>query len=836
MPASENEKLARYRAKRSAGATPEPFGGAAAGGGQLFVVQHHAARQLHYDFRIELDGVLRSWAVPKGPSPNPADKRLAVQVEDHPLEYADFEGHIPAGNYGAGAVILWDRGNWRALNDPHEGMQKGKLLFELNGYKLRGKWTLVKTRRAAKDWLFIKEHDAFASEAGTEYYPADSVWCGLTVEQLKSHYDAQRALEPRLKRSKAVRRRLSAARAKPMLARQGEPFSHKDWLYEIKYDGYRLIAELNDGDVRLYSRNGNDLTNTFPEVAIACSRLPYAHLLIDGEVVIHDARGLPSFSLLQKRGSLTRKADVRRTAIQLPAVFYAFDLLGCGDYDLRNLTLEKRKSLLRRILPSTGPVRFSDHIDEQGETLYAHVRELGLEGVLAKRKDSAYHGGRSNDWIKVAPRRTDDFVIVGYTAPQRSQPVFGALLLAQYAGTKLVYTGRVGSGFKHSDLHDIGALVAQLANAPAPDGAPEEQGLTWIAPQLVCEIEFKERTPEGMLRQPVFVRVRDDKPPADCLLHSDAPQDVALEQPLTRVSHEFQLTNLDKIFWPAEKYTKGDLINYYGDIADWLLPYLRDRPLVMTRFPDGIEGKSFFQKDAPGFVPDWVRTETMWSEEGAREIRYFIADDVDTLRYIINLGCIPLHVWGSRLANLERPDWSILDLDPKGAPFTQVVKIARAIRRLCDDIGLPSYVKTSGSTGLHILLPLGGEYTFEQSRSLAQLMAYVIATRLPAIATITRAVGRREGKVYIDYLQNGHGRLLVSAFSARPLAGAPVSMPLKWSEVNSKLDIARYTIKNAVARMRRLGGDPLRGAIEDKPDIAYVLEQLALQVGTERKQ
>jgi len=785
---------------------------------------------LHYDFRIELDGVLRSWAVPRGPSPNPADKRLAVHVEDHPLEYADFEGHIPAGNYGAGAVILWDRGSWRALNDPHEGLQKGKLLFELNGYKLRGKWTLVKTKRGDKDWLFIKERDAYVSEEDTQDYPADSVWCGLTVEQLKNHYDAQAQIEPKLKRAKAVKRRLSAARAKPMLAKTGEPFSHKDWLFEIKYDGYRLIAELHDGNVRLYSRNGNDMTGTFPEVAIACSRLPYTHLVIDGEVVVHDPSGLPSFSLLQKRGSLSRKADVQRAAIQQPAIFYAFDLLGCGEYDLRNLPLEKRKNLLRQVLPSTGPVRFSDHLAEQGETLYNHVRELGLEGVLAKRKDSTYHGGRSNDWIKIALRRSDDFVIVGFTEPQRSQPVFGALLLAQSTGAQLVYTGRVGSGFNHSDLHDLGAAIEQLDRAPAPDGAPDGKGLTWIAPELVCEIEFKERTPDGLLRQPVFVRLRDDKPPADCLLHSDASAPIAAEQPLTHVTHEFQLSNLDKIFWPEQKYTKGDLIDYYSAIAEWLLPYLQDRPLVMTRFPDGIEGKSFFQKDAPGFVPDWVRTETMWSEEGAREIRYFIADDVDTLRYIINLGCIPLHVWGSRLVNLERPDWSILDLDPKGAPFAHVVKIARAIHRLCDDIGLPSFVKTSGSTGLHVLLPLGGAYTFEQSRNLAQLMAHVIASRLPDIATVTRAVGRREGKVYIDYLQNGHGRLLVSAFSARPLDGAPVSMPLKWSEVNGKLDIGRFTIKNAITRMRRLRSDPLRGVLDNKPDIAHALEQLTLQV------
>ncbi len=833
MPASKNERLARYRQKRSAGATPEPFGGQPGAGGQLFIVQHHAARQLHYDLRIEVDGALRSWAVPRGPSPNPADKRLAVHVEDHPLEYADFEGHIPDGNYGAGAVILWDRGSWRALNDPHEGMQAGKLLFELNGYKLRGRWTLVKTRRGEKDWLLIKERDAYASEADTADYPADSVWCGLTVEQLKNHYDAQRAIEPRLKRSKALKRRLSAARARPMLATPGEPFSHDDWLFEIKYDGYRLIVELNDGSARLYSRNGNDLTNTFPEVAVACSRLPYTHLIIDGEVVVHDPSGLPSFSLLQKRGGLQRKADVQRAAIQLPAAFYAFDLLGCGDYDLRGIALEQRKELLQAVLPSTGPVRFSDHILGQGEAMYAHVRELGLEGVLAKRRLSAYRGGRSSDWIKMALRRSDDFVIVGYTEPQRSQPVFAALLLAQYEAGKPVYTGRVGSGFDNSTLRDLGERLAQMPRAPAPQNAPEEKGLHWIAPELVCAIEFKERTPEGMLRQPVFLHLRNDKPPTDCLLHTDAPAQVTDVEPLSRVTHEFQLTNLDKVFWPAEGYTKGDLIDYYTGIAEWLLPYLRDRPLVMTRYPDGIEGKSFFQKDAPGFVPDWVRTETMWSEDSEREIRYFVADDVETLRYIVNLGCIPLHVWGSRLANLERPDWSILDLDPKGAPFAHVVKIARAIRRLCNDIGLPSFIKTSGSTGLHVLLPLGGTYTFEQSRNLAQLLAYVVAARLPDIATVTRAVGQREGKVYIDYLQNGHGRLLVSAFSVRPLPGAPVSMPLRWSEVNGALDIARFTIDDAVPRMRRLRKDPLRGVIDEQPDIAGVLEQLTRRVAAE---
>ncbi len=833
MTASADDKLARYRAKRSADATPEPFGGARAGGGGLFVVQHHAARQLHYDFRIELDGVLVSWAVPKGPSPNPADKRFAVHVEDHPLEYADFEGHIPEGNYGAGAVILWDRGRWTPLADPHQGFEKGKLLFELNGYKLRGRWTLIKTRRGAQDWLLIKERDALANERGTGDYPPGSVWSGLTVEQVRDRYDADAALAAQVEALGARPRRLDAARVKPMLARSGEPFSDPAWVYEIKYDGYRLIVAARDGEVRLYSRNGHDLTATFPEVAQAVARLPFEHVILDGEVVVHDAGGLPNFGLLQKRGLLSRRADVQRAALELPATFYAFDLPGFGDFDLRERPLLERKRVLQQALPAAGPIRYCEHIEERGEAMFEQVHRLGLEGLLAKRADSHYRSGRSAEWLKIAVRHSDDFAIAGYTPPKGSQTGFGALLLVQYDGERAVYTGRVGSGFDTRRLEEISAVLDAAPPAPAPANAPPDQTLHWVAPELVCEVKFKERTGEGLLRQPVFLHLRHDKPPRECLLHSDAPGAPRAREPgPARAARRVQLSNLDKVFWPLEGYTKGDLIAYYDAIAPWLIPYLRERPLVMTRFPDGIEGKSFFQKDAPGFVPEWVHTETMWSEEGAREIRYFVADDADTLRYIVNLGCIPLHVWSSRVGRLERPDWSILDLDPKGAPFAHVLEIARAIGRLCEDIELPAFIKTSGSTGLHILLPLGGAYTYEQSRNLAQLLAYVTASRLPEIATITRAVGNRQGKVYIDYLQNGHGRLLVSAFSARPLPAAPVSMPVRWNEVNARLRIERFTIRNAAARMRRLGEDPLLGVLDAKPDIAAVLARLGEHMGT----
>jgi bifunctional non-homologous end joining protein LigD len=831
MPARKTDHLARYRAKRHADRTPEPFGSAPASGGRLFVVQMHAARVTHYDFRLEMEGVLRSWAVPRGPSPNPADKRLAVYVEDHPLEYARFEGRIPEGNYGAGAVIVWDRGTWAPLEDPLEGLEKGKLLFDLHGHKLRGRWTLVRTKRGPKDWLLIKERDAYASTASTDAYPADSVVSGLTVEALASGDDPGAPIAAQIAELGAPVRTVDPAKVKPMLAETGEPFSKLGWLFEIKYDGYRLIVARSGGRAVLYSRAGHDLTETFPEIASAVAGLPYEHVVLDGEVVVHDARGLPSFARLQKRGRLTRRADIARAALDLPATYYAFDLLGFGDRDLRGLPLHARKEVLRRVLPTVGSVRYSEHIEGEGLQMYEHMRGLGLEGVLAKRADSKYAAGRSGQWLKIAIARTDDFVVVGYTELKGSQAGFGALLLAQYAGETLVYVGRAGSGFTTDDLRVLRARLEGVRAAKPPRNAPVEAGAHWTEPAFVCEVRFKEVTPDGLLRQPVFVRVRDDKPMEECVRRQAAE---ALPEPAPvvgpAVEKHVHYTNLDKVFWPAEKYTKGDLIAYYRAVSKWLLPYLQDRPLVLTRYPDGIDGKSFFQKDAPGFAPEWIRTHVLWSEQAQREVRYFVAEDEESLAYIINMGTIPLHVWSSRLATLERPDWCIIDLDPKGAPFADVLRIAKCIEKLCADIALPCLPKTSGSTGLHVLIPLGRALTYEQSRTLGELIARVVVAELSDIATIARAVPSRGGKVYVDYLQNGHGRLLVAPFSVRPLARAPVSMPLAWREVKRGLANDRFTIANAVARLEKLGADPLRPVLDLTPDLGAALERLAPRV------
>jgi len=798
----------------------------------------HAARRLHWDLRLEMDGVLRSWAVPKGPSPNCADKRLAVHVEDHPLEYGDFEGIIPEGNYGAGAVIVWDRGRWVPLQDPEEGMRKGKLLFELHGYKLKGKWTLVKLKKGEREWLLIKEKDGYVSDDGA--LPPESVLSGLTVEELKAGKDRAAPVVKQLARLRAQRRAVTLEQAEPMLAETREqPFSKPGWLFELKLDGYRVRAARERGAARLVTRNGHDIAPSFPEIARALTALPYEGFIFDGELVVPDEAGRPSFQRLQNRAKVSRALEVRRGAVETPGVLYVFDLLAFDGYDVRPLPLEQRKALLEQIVPRVGPIKYLSHFEKDGEALYEQVVKMGLEGIVAKKADSSYRAGRSPNWLKIRADRVDDFVVVGFTRPKGSRSGFGALDLGADEDGKLVYAGRVGSGFTAAQLKEVTAVLERSVRpTPAFTGpVPQDSAHTWVEPTLMAEVRYKEWTNEGLLRQPVFVRFRDDKPVTEIAKkgegrgEKDAEEAPESTSPLSPLPREVKFSNLDKVFWPDEGYTKGDLIDYYRAVSPWMLPYLADRPLVLTRFPDGINGKSFFQKDAPEYAQAFVRTVTIWSEDSQRDLDYFVCDNESSLLYIANMAAILLHVWSSCVATLEKPDWCILDLDPKEAPFTDVVTVAKAVQALCDDIGLPTGIKTSGSTGLHVLIPLGRQVTYEQSRTLGGLLARVIAAELPDIATVTRQVQKRDGKVYLDYVQNGQGRLLVAPFSARPLPGAPVSMPLKWSEVTPKLDIKKFTIKTAPARMKKLDEDPLRRVLELKPDLMHALEQLHGRVG-----
>ncbi|MGE0553107.1 MAG: DNA ligase D [Gemmatimonadales bacterium] len=854
-----DDSLAAYRAKRSTDRTPEPFGSEAAPApraGGLFVVHKHAARNLHYDLRLEMGGVLKSWAVPRGPSYDQADKRLAVHVEDHPLEYGDFEGLIPEGNYGAGAVIVWDRGEWVPIEDPKAGLEKGKLLFELKGYKLRGRWTLVKIKKSERDWLLIKERDGWLKSPGDEF-PEESVLSGLTVDDLKAHRSPVDAVRAELEQLDLPRGQLDIASVEVMNAEtRDEAFTDPSWIFELKLDGYRMLASTHHGEPKLITRNGNDYTLVYPEVSRAVAAQAAEHLVLDGEVVVLDEKGEPSFSLLQRRGRIQRPLDAKRAAVELPATYFAFDLLGFEDFDLRPLPLTERKRFLRRILPPLGPIKYLDHIEELGEAFLAQVTARGLEGIVAKKADSPYKGGRSAQWLKLKAERTGDFVIVGYTEAKGTREGFGALQLADLVGGQFVYAGRVGTGFDDRQLAEYRAMLEPHVRAEPPcvgpalpgqeplpvEAIPDTKTTTWVDPLFVCEVRFREWTHEGVLRHPAFLRLRDDKRPEECERQnfdhgaSSVPVPEAFDADPAPSSdpkepRTITLSNQSKVFWPEHGYTKGDLVEYYRTIAPWLLPYLKNRPVVMTRFPDGIHGKSFYQKDAPDFAPDWIRTEAIWSEDTQRHIRYFVCDDVDALVYLANLGTIPLHIWMSRVGSLEQPDWCVIDLDPKEATFADVVTVARTLHRICDEAKLPNYVKTTGKTGLHVMIPLGRQFTYEQCRTLGELLARLVIREHPSISTIIRHIAKRGDKVYLDYLQNRRGQLIVSPYSVRPLVGATVSMPLVWDEVDDELEQLRFTftIRTALARMEAMGRDPLLPVLETKPDLSAVLARLSEQ-------
>ncbi|MDB4916860.1 MAG: ligase [Gemmatimonadetes bacterium] len=862
-----DDNLSRYRAKRSADSTPEPMGTLSRTDGHLFVVHKHAARQMHFDLRLEMEGVLRSWAVPRGPSYDMADKRLAVNVEDHPLEYGDFEGVIPKGNYGAGGMIVWDRGEWIALEDWKTGLEHGKLLFELRGHKLRGKWTLVKIKKSERDWLLIKERDAYVKSPGN-VFPEESVLSGLTVEQVKDGQTPVASLRAALEQTDAARGHVDPRRVEVMLAEpSNEAFTRDGWVFELKLDGYRLLASKAKGEVLLLTRKGNDYTAVFPEVARAVKALPFDECIIDGEVVVLDGKGMPSFALLQRRGALSSPVEIRNAAVELAATYFTFDLIAFEDFDLRPLPLLQRKALLASAFPRLGIIRVLDHIEREGERFLEQVTALGLEGMIAKQAKAPYRGGRTDKWLKIKSEQTGDFVIVGFTAPKRSRSEFGALQLGDYVNGQLVYAGKAGTGFDEAMLRELGALFAPIVRGmPAcsgPVGAegaeplaaiPDARVTTWVEPVLVAEVRFREWTPDGLLRHPAFLRMRTDKDARDCTRQNaravdtvqddnegpmqvirpaqddkEEPQPVVLSEAndLPPAEKIVPFTNLGKVYWPREKYTKGDLIDYYRAVSPWMLPYLRERPVVLTRFPDGIDGKSFYQKDAPDKIPSWIRTVPVWSEETQREINYFICDDMESLLYVANMGSIPVHAWGSRVGALETPDWCVIDLDPKDAPFSDVVRTALAMHELCESIQLPHYVKTTGKTGLHIMIPLGKQLTYAQTRTLGELLARVVLRDLGKIATITRHVTKRGDKVYIDYLQNRTGQTIVAPFSVRPLPGATVSMPLVWDEVNSDLDPRNYTIRNAIERMERLGADPVLPVLEEKPDLVAVLGKLS---------
>ena len=719
------KKLTTYRRKRDPARTSEPFETPATKSGRrrrqapMFIVQRHAARRLHYDLRLERDGVLASWAVPKGLPLEPGSRHLAVHVEDHPLAYGDFEGEIPKGEYGAGTVEIWDRGTYELVEEKRDG----GLTFVLHGTRVDGTWTLVPAAMDGdpKNWLLLRKRDD----------------------------------------SPAPRRNDRTAYA-PMLATPSETLPKGNgWLYEVKWDGYRAICLMREGEATLSSRAGNDLTGRFDAVARALPRaLRTPACVVDGEVCALDDEGRPSFAAMQQGdGTL---------------VVYLFDVLEVEGTPLLDLPLSERRERLRELVDvSNGIVRLSETF-EDGDRLMAAVEEQGLEGVLAKRADSHYQPGkRTRDWLKIKARQSQELIIVGYTRGEgRRASTLGALVLAVRRGHELVWAGNCGTGFTEAEIERLLKRLGPLKRAESPLAvvprmARVKKGdVTWVAPELVCQVEFAEWTREGRLRAPVYKGLRDDKEPAE--VRREQP----FESEIKRGRRVLRLSNADKVFWPDEGVTKGDLLEYYRRVAPVLVPHLRDRPFTMKRFPDGIDGKFFFQKDAPSHMPDWIKTvslpATTRGGKGKRIIRYPLVNDDLALLWVVNMGTIDMNVTLSRADSPHRPDAVLFDLDPAPpAGFGETVTVARLIKELLDQLGLRSYPKTSGSDGMHVLVPVSRRHTFEDTRRFASLIAAALVRAQPDLVTTEFLKERRRG-VLIDANQNREGATIASVYSVRP--------------------------------------------------------------------
>lgn len=771
--------LDEYRRRRNFSRTPEPAGGKPRSRNKHlhFVVQKHAARRLHYDFRLELGGVLKSWAVPKGPSLRSADKRLAVPTEDHPLEYRKFEGVIPKGHYGAGKVIVWDQGTWVCDGDPHEGLRRGRLKFELKGEKLCGAWHLVRSGKSGQ-WLLMKSKDDCASDEDIVSARPLSVLSGHSVETI----DDRPA--PSLPEWIA-----------PQLAQVAEdPPPGELWLHEIKYDGYRMLARLTADRPRLFSRNGKDWSERFSGLSKALNGLPRGCWL-DGEVVVLADDGRSEFSLLQRHLKEGFAAD---------PVYFVFDLLYSGHEDLRGLALHERKRRLQHLLAALPsgqtPIRYCDHVLGEGSAVLAQACRMGLEGVISKRCDRPYRSGRGAEWRKLKCLDREEFLVVGYTRSGRRRSGFGALLLALPDADGLVYAGRVGTGFSDKSMH---ALRRSLDGHAVPRSAllePERaqrkgEKVQWVTPQLWVEVAFNGRTADGLLRQASFQGVREDKHGAD--VFTAAPSAAPSALPL-------RLTHAQKVLYPDQGLTKGDLADYFLEMAEPLLDELRRRPLTLLRCPDGRHKQCFFQKHAKSSSPESLRRTVYDSDGKTREVVY--VDSTEGLLQLIQLGTLELHVGGAHVDRPDRPDRLVFDLDPdEGLEFSAVVEAARRLRELLDAVGLHSWVRTTGGKGLHLLVPIQRRNSWQEAKDFSRNVARFMARHFPDQYTASQRKAARRGKLFIDYLRNSQTATAVASYSMRARPQAPVATPLRWEELDGKLDPGAFSVISLPARWQRLG-------------------------------
>jgi len=930
--------LTLYKKKRRFGETPEPEGKEKSSKGSLrFVVQKHDASHLHYDFRLEMGGVLKSWAVPKGPSVNPADKRLAMMVEDHPFDYRNFEGIIPAGNYGGGTVIVWDEGTYEPLGD--EGISRkdqeklllkqlysGNLKIVLHGKKLKGEFALFLMKaRGERSWILVKKNDEYATEENVVERNA-SVKTGKTIAQVakengtvpnhpedeiptaRKQNKLQLSKEPATQKSvkpvagkagsnkAAVKKKalnlkellgdqVSKARkitmpqdVVPMLATLiTEPFDNDNWIFEIKWDGYRSVAYCNGETVELVSRNLKPFTDKYSPVAEALQQLGL-NAVFDGEIVAVNEKGLAEFQLLQNWQNTPGRLQ-----------FFIFDILWVDGYDITALSLIERKKILKELLPANNEVvKYSDHVVGKGNEFFNVAVSQGLEGIMAKKANSIYQiNARSDDWVKIKVSLRQEVIIAGYTQPRRTRKFFGSLLLGLYDGDEIVYIGHTGSGFNTKSLEAIYNKLQPLITTECPfKKCPKgNMPVTWVKPKLVCEIKFTEWTKDRMARHPIFMGLRVDKKAKDVTFEKainmaqlskgnkaasskkEAPQappkktaakksssvkaasaskkksiksgstgkasgiqidlEAGNEQLITLNGHELKLTNLDKLYWKKEVFTKGDMLNYYLKMAPYMLPYMIDRPQSLNRHPNGIEGPNFFQKDMRGKIPEWMQTHEDFSESTNQTVEYLVCSNEATLIYMANLGCIEMHPWHSRSQSWQNPDWCLVDLDPdKTNSFEQVIDTAQVVKKILDSIGATSCVKTSGSSGIHIYIPLGARYNYDQSKQLAELVVTMVNHELPELTSVERSPAKRKGKIYLDYLQNRETQTAAAPYSLRPKPGVPVSTPLDWSEVKKGLTVTTYNARNVFQRVQT-EGDLFKPVLEKGIDLDKVLSKLA---------
>jgi len=833
--------LDKYNKKRDFEQTPEPQGNDPTTSDELrFVVQKHQASHLHYDLRLELDGVMKSWAVPKGPSLDPSQKRLAHMVEDHPLEYRHFEGTIPKGNYGAGTVMIWDEGTYkipggkdRKYNEKtvRSGLERGSLSIIVYGGKLNGEFHLVKMRKGDKsNWLLIKKRDQYATSHDIRENDR-SVRTGRSIDAIRSSESQKQSPQPKIDLQNldfhnAPRRQLKRPVA-PMLAQLAEePFNHEEWVFELKWDGYRAIAELHNGAVQLYSRKANNYAEHYPEIV---EELQHFHFncIMDGEIVVIDENGNAGFNLLQ---NYRRNGD---GFLQ----YYVFDLLFLEGHDLRDVPLYHRKELLQKILPDVQRVKFSRHVEKEGKALYDTALERGIEGIMAKEKTSPYLTGvRSRHWQKIKTQMRQEVVVGGFTEPQGSRIGIGSLTAGVYDyNGNLLYVGNIGTGFSDNDLVAIRKRLDQytISKSPFVDLETTRNTTHWIEPKLVCGVKFSEWTNDHNMRQPVFLGFREDADPTS--VHRERPVPPSVPKKGKHIPQEpghavrigstiVPLSNLAKIYWPHDHIRKGDMIDYYRGMATYILPHLYDRPLVLHRFPDGIEGQNFYQKSMDK-APEWIKTVEIETESTSSPITPIVCRDETTLVYMANLGSIEMHPWLSRIGSLEHPDYMVIDLDPVECSFDDVIGTALEVHRVFEEISLPHYVKTSGAKGIHICVPLHAQYTYKQSGQFAQLICTLVHKRLPSITSLERLPQRRRGKVYLDYLQNSKGKTIVSPYSLRPYEGARVSTPLRWDELQRGLIPGHFTMETIKDRVQQYG-DLWHSVLGQEIDMARAVNQL----------